>query len=197
MKIRQIGYGWSEILKCHHKLRNFRRVCEDYEIIWQLRSEYELKDSILAIGFSHASRSYIEIYDTETAIEYFNVLIGVDEEDPIYKWGCLQKSKALIVQNDFKEAYEIVCKIAIKNPNDISALILLTVVAKELEKPYKNFTKKIMKICEESVEPLREALEEVCPDYLQPSFLDALVTESGRAENFVAFRQSFQLLIFH
>ena len=130
-------------------------------------------------------KCYIEVEEFEVALQYLDLSIKCKEDR---NWSYLYKGKALIMLKRNQEAQEAL----LKSPNGISALILLIVNAKILSKPYKNFVKKVLKICQDSIEPLKKSIK-ICPIAFLREFLDTLVYESKFEAKYTMFRSSCSL----
>ena len=184
-----------KIAECFYRMEDFKQAIKTFDgIIDTFSKDQKLAtrifiktedNSFVMKCIKMIGKCYIEVEEFEVALQYLDLSIKCKEDR---NWSYLYKGKALIMLKRNQEAQEAL----LKSPNGISALILLIVNAKILSKPYKNFVKKVLKICQDSVEPLKKSIK-VCPIAFLREFLDTLVYESKFEAKYTMFRSSCSL----
>lgn len=104
------------------------------------------------------------------------------------KWIYFQKGRCLMFLEENVEAREAL----LKGPSGIHSLLLLIVNSKILNKPHRNFVKKVLKICQTSKQPLQKCIMRYNTKTVR-CVLDILVHESKRDEGLIMFRSSYIL----
>ena len=184
-----------KIAECFYRMGDFKQAIKTFDgIIDTVSKDQKLAtrifiktedNSFIMKCIKMIGKCYIEVEEFEVALQYLDLSIKCKEDR---NWSYLYKGKALIMLKRNQEAQEAL----LKSPNGISALILLIVNAKILSKPYKNFVKKVLKICQDSVAPLKKSIK-VCPIAFLREFLDTLVYESKFEAKYTMFRSSCSL----
>ena len=172
------------IAECFCRMGDFIQAIRTFDSIIDTfsKSETFFGNNFIMKCIRMIGKCYIEVEKFELAVQYLDLSIKSKEDR---NWSYLHKGKALIMLERNQEAQEAL----LKSPNGISALILLIVNAKILSKPYKNFVKKVLKICQDSIEPLKKSIK-ICPIAFLREFLDTLVYESKFEAKYTMFRSS-------
>ena len=172
------------IAECFYRMGDFIQAIRTFDSIIDTfsKSETFFGNNFIMKCIHMIGKCYIEVENFELAVRYLDLSIKSKEDR---NWSYLHKGKALIMLERNQEAQEAL----LKSPNGISALILLIVNAKILGKPYKNFVKKVLKICQDSIEPLKKSIK-ICPIAFLREFLDTLVYESKFEAKYTMFRSS-------
>ena len=174
---------YFKVIECQIELKNFSIAIA---VLNSIRHEMKNAEGKAKCYYFYGL-CYGQLGQHDQALYYFDKSIDLNTD---FNRGCLQKGRSLIMAKRYQEAFESV----LMGPNTIEALILLTLSAEILGKPYKMFIRKIFKI-RGTLAPLKLAID-ICPSNFRPGFLDTLVIESYRAEKYVLFRNSCSIVNF-